>query len=168
MSHYLYDEIFGESPQTLEQREQAQTRLRKLNYELDNFFERSELAADLGRPDLAQPIDVRELQRAIGIETDEQPVSGTFSKNLERPLLIDDRLGRAARKLIAKEVGKLRRSNSGEILSMEAGLRSAWNEFSEYANNEQKSIAESAIKQCDSAVVQALLREAMHASEVSL
>jgi hypothetical protein len=168
MDNFVYSEIFGEAPETLAKRETEQRELERLSYAIDKYLEKGELGAILQRSGSTSAIDVRKLQSDLGIESEAQPVSDTFTKTLDRPLLVDDRLGRAACKLIAKEVGKLRRTATGSAVSIEAGLREAWNQFEEYANPQQKTLAAQAIRQSDSPVVQALLREAMQASEVSL
>jgi hypothetical protein len=172
MSTYLYGEIFGESADTLAKRETEQRKLRKLTAAMDDFFQRGELACELGRRDLATPIDIREIQKQIGIETEtrapERSASVSKTERLERPLLIADRHGRAARALIAREIGKVRKTPTGEEVSTEAGLRAAWDTFSEYATGEQKSIAETAITQCDHGVMRALVRECMVKSEATL
>jgi hypothetical protein len=143
--------IFGEPLGASAAAEQQQANLRKADRVHADFFQKSEIDFLTGRKaQRAKELPtVPELQRAIGIEPENQP--GSFTKSLERPLLVNDKFGRAARRLISK-----------------AGLRSAWNAFAEYATDWQKSSAETAIKQCDGAVVQALLREAMHASEATL
>jgi hypothetical protein len=160
-------QIFGQPLGVSAAHEQQQADLRKADRVHDDFFSQAEIEHLTGRrAQRTTPLPtVPELQRAIGIETEDQP--GTFTKSLERPLLVNDRFGQAARKLIGKEI-RLRRTLGGSEISITSALESAWNAFSQFANPWQKTQAAQAIKECDSAVVQALLREAMCASEGEL
>ena len=70
MQDYLYNDIFGERPESVTRRRRNQERLATLNRAIDGFFQKNELDALMRGFDSAKPTDLRELQRAIGIESE--------------------------------------------------------------------------------------------------
>jgi len=162
-------QIFGQPLGASAAAEQQQANLRKADRVHEEFFSQAEIEHLIGhKPKPAAPIAVRALTRVIGIGVESEPDTFAKGSKMERPLLVADKFGTAARRLIAKEIAKVRRTATGSILSVEDGLRSAWDQFSEFANPWQKTQAAEAIRQADSPVLTALLREAMIASEAAL
>lgn len=74
MQDYLYSDIFGERPESIAQRSRNQQQLATANRAIDSFFQKNERDALMRGADSAKPIDLWELQKAIGIES--EPVTG--------------------------------------------------------------------------------------------
>jgi hypothetical protein len=74
MQDYLYNDIFGERPESIAQRSRNQEQLATLNRAIDAFFQKNELDSLMRGADSAKPINLRELQKAIGIESEDRPV----------------------------------------------------------------------------------------------
>jgi hypothetical protein len=70
MHDYLYNDIFGERPESIMQRRRNQEQLAASNKAIDGFFRKSEMDALMRGADSPKPIDLRELQKVIGIESE--------------------------------------------------------------------------------------------------
>ena len=70
MQDYLYNDIFGERPESIAQRSRNQQQLATANRAIDSFFQKNERDALMRGADSAKPIDLWELQKAIGIESE--------------------------------------------------------------------------------------------------
>jgi hypothetical protein len=70
MQDCLYNDIFGERPESIMQRTRNQEQLTRLNKAIDGFFQRNELDAVMRGSSSAMPTDLRELQKVIGIESE--------------------------------------------------------------------------------------------------
>ena len=70
MQDYLYNDIFGERPESIMQRRRNQEQLAASNRAIDSFFQKNERDALMRGADSAKPIDLCELQKAIGIESE--------------------------------------------------------------------------------------------------
>ena len=73
MQDYLYNDIFGERPESIAQRRHNQEQLATLNRAIDGFFHKAE--TDALMRDSPKPSDLRELQKAIGIESEPATVA---------------------------------------------------------------------------------------------
>jgi hypothetical protein len=105
MHDYLYNDIFGERPESITRRRRNQERLATLNKAIDGFFQKNELDALMRGSQSAKPIDLRELQRAIGIESEDQPVRSEVASGqpTDNPFFMkgSDRVFEAKNRLLA-------------------------------------------------------------------
>jgi hypothetical protein len=84
MQDYLYNDIFGERPESIAQRSRNQEQLAALNKAIDCFFQKNEMDTLMRGGDSAKPTNLRELQRAIGIESETRaPQDKTVAKRAE-------------------------------------------------------------------------------------
>jgi len=90
MQDYLYNDIFGERPESITRRRRNQERLATANRAIDSFFQKNERDALMRGTDSAKPIDLWELQKAIGIES--EPV--TVARN-EQSFMTGSRVSEA-------------------------------------------------------------------------
>jgi hypothetical protein len=74
MQDYLYSDISGERPESIAQRSRNQQQLATANRAIDAFFQKTEQDVLMRGAGSARPTDLRELQKAIGIESEDRPV----------------------------------------------------------------------------------------------
>ena len=79
MHDYLYNDIFGERPESIAQREIRQKTLRKLTDELDLFLERNQHAVELGHGDKVESATAKNLWEELGLP-ETPPAEQTFAK----------------------------------------------------------------------------------------
>ena len=105
MQDYLYNEIFGERPETITQLKRNQEQLAILNRAIDSVFRKNELDASMRGSRSTKPTDLWELQRAIGIENADQPVRSEVAagRPTDDPLFMkgSDRVLEAKNRLLA-------------------------------------------------------------------
>ena len=79
MHDYLYNDIFGERPESIVQRETRQKTLRKLTDELDKFLDRNQHAVELGHGVKVESATAKKLWEELGLP-EMPPAEQIFTK----------------------------------------------------------------------------------------